>query len=152
MGSSAKKRWYSDLFLQSKRRLVRRYAEDERRSAMGRVLAGRGADGKPGDHVALPMGLQLHARDRDICRKELQRIDGRMILSVLQHEGSHRRAGERHLARREAVMAMALEPLVGVVDLARPRPREDLFQERGAHRLDRDGIQRTPIGPAEARL
>src|SRR5882762_8180270 len=152
MGSSAKKRWYSESFLQSNRHLVRKHAEDERRVAPGRVIAGGGAEGKPGDHVALPMGLRLHPRDRDIRRKELQGIDGRMILSVLQHEGSHRRAGERHLARWKAVMAMALEPLVGVVDLARPRPGEDLFQERGAYGLDGDGIQRLPIGPAEARL
>src|SRR5438552_15379662 len=121
MGSSAKKRWYSELLLQSNRHLARHYAEDKRRIAMGRVIAGRGADGKPGDHVALPMGLQLHARDRDIRRKGLQRIHGRMILSVLQHEGSRRRAGERHPARREAVLAMVLEPLVGVVDFARDR-------------------------------
>src|SRR5256886_13747560 len=152
MGSSAKKRWYSELLLQSNRHLVRHYAEDERRIAMGRVIAGRGADGKSGDHVALPMGLQLHARDRDIRRKEPRRIDGRMILPVLQHEGSPRRAGERHLARREAVMAVALEPLVGVVDFDRPRPGEDLLKERGAHGPDGDGIQRLPIGSAEARL
>src|SRR2546427_4161359 len=122
MAPPRKKRWYSELFLQSNRHLVRHYAQDERRVAMGRVIAGRGAEGKAGDHVALPMGLQLHARDRDIRRKELQRIDGRTILSVLQHERSHRRAGERDLARRKAVMAMALEPLTGIVDFDRPRP------------------------------
>src|SRR3989442_15654662 len=147
MGSSAKKRWYSELFLQSNRHLVRHYAQDERRVAMGRVIAGRGADGKPGDHVALPMGLQLHARDRDIRRTELQRINGRMILSVLQHEGSHGPAGERHLARREAVMAMALAPLAGAVDLARPPPRDALFQGGGARRPDRDRMRRLPKGP-----
>src|SRR5437879_918819 len=152
MGSSAKKRWYSESLLQSNRHLVWHHAEDERRIAMGRVIAGRGAESKPGNHIALPMGLQLHPRDRDIYRKGLQRIHGRTILSVFQHERSYRRAGERHLARRKAVMAVALEPLVGVVDLARPRPGEDLFQERGAHRLDGDGIQRLPIGPAEPRL
>src|SRR5437879_2596305 len=117
MGSSAKKRWYSESLLQSNRHLVRHHAEDERRIAKGRVIAGRGAESKPGDHVALPMGLQLHPRDRVIHRKGLQRIHGRVILSVFQNERSHRRAGQRYLARRKAVMAMALEPLVGVVDL-----------------------------------
>src|ERR1700740_184400 len=116
MGSSAKKRWYSESFLQSNRHLVRHHAEDERRIAMRRVIAGCGADGEPGDHVALPMGLYLHPRDRVIYRKRLERIRRGMILSVLQDEGSHRRAGQRHLARRKALMAMALEPLVGVVE------------------------------------
>src|SRR5712691_2554312 len=116
MGSSAKKRWYSESLLQSNRHLVRHHAEDERRIAMGRVIAGRGAESKPGDHVALPMGLQLHPRDRDIYRQGLPRIHGSMILSVLKDEESHRRAGQRHLARWKTLMAMAFEPLVGVVD------------------------------------
>ena len=70
------------------------------------------------------MGLHLHPRDRVIHRKGLERIHGWMIPSVLQDEGGHCRAGERHLARREALMPMALEPLIGVVDFARPRPAE----------------------------
>src|SRR6266481_2805582 len=133
MGSSAKKIWYSESLLQSNRQLVRHHAEDERRIAMRRVIAGRGAESKPGDHVALPMGLQLHPRDRDIYRKGLQRIHGRTILSVFQHERSHRRAGERHLARWKTLMAMVFEPLVGVVDFERPRPGEDLLQGGGDH-------------------
>src|SRR5205807_9099176 len=43
-------------------------------------------------------------------------------------------------------------PYTTLFRTARPRPAEDLFQERGAHCPDGDGIQRLPIGPAEARL
>src|SRR6516164_11851784 len=75
-----------------------------------------------------------------------------MVLVVFQDVGRHDRRIGRHLAARETVMAFALEPLVGIVGLVRPRAREDVLACRSEERAGGCRVHRLPARLPEPRL
>src|SRR5579871_2298931 len=99
------------------------------------------------------MRLHLHARDSVVDRQRLERVDERMIVTVLQHERRDDRAHLGHLSAREALVSMTLEPEVGIaVARVRPYPGERIFQAEREQPRSRRGIDRLPHRVAEARL
>src|SRR5208282_280243 len=62
------------------------------------------------------------------------------------------RSNGSHLAAREAVVPLALEPQVGIVRLARSRARKDVLAGLGENGADRRGVNGLPASLAGGRL
>src|SRR5579862_316947 len=105
--------------------------------------ARRGAKRVAGEDVRLPMRLNLHSGDAVIDRKQLQSVHERMIVPILENEGGHDGADLRYLAARKALVAVPLEPEIGIaVAGTGSHSRKSVLQRicdqtRGGGRVDR---------------
>lgn len=95
-----------------------------------------GPDSSTDDDVARSMSTDFHARDHVIGGRCFERVNGRVIMAIFEHEWSDCAGDGGNFAAGKALVPMAGEELVGIACLVRPFAREHAF-----HGLHTEGGQ-----------